>query len=116
MGLIVFISFRLPQKQALYWNLAITTVVSPYIWSWDFVLIFPLLITTFVNHESRWRKVFIGGGYLVCLILSIALKLAGKVSDENTWWIPWFLLITISASFIKTNSIQKTIHSLRKLA
>ena len=44
MAINLLLPFWLPKKPALLWSLALTTIFSLYLWSWDFVLLYPLFI------------------------------------------------------------------------
>lgn len=84
---------RFKNKEILLWSLAITTVISPYIWSWDFVLFYPLMIHYLVKPMVRYKKVSLLIGYLLVLSLFIAQKLGGQTNEFETLWVPWCLLI-----------------------
>ena len=47
--LALFLVSRSGNKVVFLWILALTTVFSPYIWSWDFVLLYPLMIFTMLS-------------------------------------------------------------------
>ncbi|NJL34806.1 MAG: hypothetical protein HC893_14345 [Chloroflexaceae bacterium] len=67
-GLIALIGFglnlrwwwQLPAHDAVLWSLALTPLITPYIWSWDFVLLLPLAITSTKGWMRRlgqgWKR------------------------------------------------------------
>lgn len=99
----LILSLKLPQRNALLWSLALTTVFSPYTWSWDFVLLFPILTYTFSSQKYRLRKLILTGGYILCLFVFFGMKLNGIISDELYWWVPLFLILI---SFVSTTDFK----------
>jgi hypothetical protein len=86
---------KLPTKQAMLWSLALTPLLSPYIWSWDFVLLLPLFISFLFQNTSnsaRWIGI---GGYIVMWAIVINMKLSGDISDHSLWWVSWWLIILV---------------------
>jgi hypothetical protein len=80
-------------KSALLWVLALTTVISPYIWSWDFVLIYPLMIHV-VSEDKPVKKSLLIVPYFLVLCGYVIIKLTDQVNDIYSWWIPWSLLLS----------------------
>jgi hypothetical protein len=91
---------KLPAHQAMMWTLALTILVTPYVWTWDFVLMLPLLVHTLFNHTSRIaRAVWIFGFALTLgLVLQVRIASTEVISDEKFWWIPWGLLAVVLAT------------------
>ncbi len=87
---------RLPAERAMLWSLAWTPLLTPYVWSWDFVLLIPLILWLFFHsRRARW---FIGGGYLACWVL--LLRLNPNMGSDKTWWVPWLLFVFICIGFM----------------
>lgn len=112
-GINLWLWTRLPKRDAAIWSLALTTLVTPYIWSWDFVLLIPLFIRVlFINQQktSTWLIYF---AYISCWGLIAYLKLTGGISDELYWWVPWYLIAFILiSSLIKWPSSRLRHHTL----
>ena len=84
---------------AILWSIALTTIVSPYIWSWDFALLLPLLIDTAARIKTSGARIILLMFYLLCFILStLALQPGHNASDEVLWWIPIVILTGILVS------------------
>ncbi len=82
---------RLPMKNALYWSLALAPLVTPYVGSWDFVVLLPLLIYTYVN--VNWgRKVFLWASYCIAWVLMARIQMLEESHNHYFWWVPlWFI-------------------------
>ena len=83
---------RSGSKGVFLWILALTAVFSPYIFSWDFVMLYPLMIHTMFQIKRVFVDTLLFGGYFLIIIGFISLKLAGKINDVYFWWVPWSLL------------------------
>lgn len=102
--IILVLSFQIwskckPQK-AVLWSLALTAIISPYLWSWDFVLLLPLLLDTAIDLSNSLARLTLLIFYVTCLSISIITLQGGSASDEVLWWFPIILIIGIVASII----------------
>ena len=88
----------LPSRDAVFWSLALTPLITPYIWTWDFVMILPLFISSVFQAKTRASLGVLLGGYIVCWILMAGMKIHGEVSDYFFWWVPWYLVTIIICS------------------
>jgi hypothetical protein len=95
LGLAVFLAMRLDGFEALLWTLAITPLFSPVIWSWDFVLMYPLLVHLALKCESGIAARVIYWGYGVCTVVFILMRFRSVVLDQYTAWVP-ILLIAVA--------------------
>ncbi len=84
---------------AVLWSLALTTVISPYIWSWDFVLLLPLFVYTAIGLSNTIARLLLLIFYIACFILSI-ISLNLVFSDAVLWWFPITLITGIAVSTI----------------
>jgi len=85
-----------PPEQAVLWSLALTPLISPYIWSWDFVLLIPLAAhLIFHSPPARWG---IGAGYVLCWALMLYMDV--NMGSHKTWWIPWILFAFFCMSYV----------------
>lgn len=91
---------KLPKREAVVWSLALTTLVTPYVWSWDFVLLMPLFTSYLYRNHPRSSRWILYTGYVSCWGLIAYLKLAGLTSDELNWWVPWYLTGVVLISII----------------
>jgi hypothetical protein len=101
-GLNFWLWMRLPKREALAWSLALTTIITPYMWSWDFVLLIPLLISYLFREIPRYSSWILYLGFVACWVVLASMKLTGYTSDELYWWVPWYLigLILIANSLV----------------
>lgn len=89
----------LPPRKAVYWSLALTPLATPYIWSWDIALMFPLLLQSLFALSSNRALVLLVSGYVMTWWLSIQVVMQTDGSDHRFWWLPWALLTTILVSY-----------------
>jgi hypothetical protein len=83
-------------------SMAITTLLSPFIWSWDFVLLFPLLVNSYKKNISKGIKLIILVGYLAITVIFITLKIFGYYSDELfIWVVPSTLILLLLANMLQ---------------
>ncbi len=86
---------------SLFWILAITPIFSPYVWSWDFVLIFPLMVFQIFKLAKSKKIILAFIGYFAILILYVIQKLSGQIDDLLYWWIPWGMIgFTVLINFL----------------
>lgn len=85
-------------KTAVLWVLALTTIVSPYIWSWDFVLLIPI----FVDTAIRLSNIFARLTFFIFYLASFSLTLINlqPLGDLGTalWIFPVLLISGIVLS------------------
>lgn len=91
-------------------SMAITTLLSPFIWSWDFVLLFPLLVNSYKINHSKLIKLIIMSGYLVITLVFIALKIIGYSSDELFIWVAPSTLVLL----LLANTLQNKLYPFSK--
>jgi hypothetical protein len=82
-----------PQMAAVL-TLAMTPIISPYLWSWDFVLLFPLIIHFSING-SKLRSTLMILALSIVNIIFWNMRMSGPVSDFINWPIPIILLGSI---------------------
>jgi hypothetical protein len=99
---------RYPPARAVVWSLALTPLVVPYVWSWDFVLLAPLLVRTGFELHSRRARAVLLAGYLACYALLLWLQLAVTPDEFVRWWVPGFLLgVCILSRIAGTRALQR---------
>jgi hypothetical protein len=94
----IWLWIKLPARRAVYWSLAFTTLVTPYIWTWDFVMLFPLFISSLFQAKTKSSMTILLTGYAVCWSFITSFKMRGEVNESLFWWVPWLLMIFIVGS------------------
>lgn len=80
---------------AVAWSLALTALASPYLWTWDFVLVLPLIVHTLGALKTRPGQTLIIAGYALCWVGIVWIRFTSDNSDERFWWIPLLLVSTV---------------------
>ncbi len=88
-----------PHK-AVLWSLALTLLISPYIWTWDFILLLPLV--TEAVFRQGWLSRLTIGGFLVTW--GGILLIGRNFGDPLYWWIPWLMVSLIACGHYSTRS------------
>jgi hypothetical protein len=82
---------KFPPLVAMMWSLGITTIVTPYIWSWDFVLLLPIWIYTFAQVDWK-RKTLLLILYVIAWFGMAQVQALKGSSNDYFWWVPlWFV-------------------------
>lgn len=90
-------------RDSMYWSLALAPLISPYIGSWDFVVLFPLLILTFSQADWK-RKIFLMLSYAVAWRLMALVQMQNSGLNYFFWWVPLWFIGTIILVFDWKNS------------
>ena len=115
-GLNFWLWMRLPKREALAWSLALTTIITPYMWSWDFILLIPLLISYLFREIPRYSSWILYLGFVACWVVLASMKLTGYTSDELYWWVPWYLIgLILIANSLVWSSTNPRINPIVKL-
>lgn len=94
---------KLPIKNAVYWSMALAPLATPYVGSWDFVVLFPLLISTYVNVDWK-RKIFLWIAYCIAWIGMARIQMLEVSHNHYFWWVPlWFIGAIIFVTDWKIN-------------
>ena len=86
---------RMPPRTAMLWSLGLTTIITPYIWSWDFVLLLPIWFHTFTQVNWK-RKIFLSLTYLVGWAGIASIQLSANNNNYGFWWVPLWYMISIA--------------------
>lgn len=91
LSLIYFLWKKLPPVNAMFWSLGLALLVTPYLGSWDFVLLLPILISAF--SQANWkRKLFLVLSYLLAWYGMALIQSMEPSHNYYFWWVPpWFL-------------------------
>jgi hypothetical protein len=93
---VVWLWLRVRPTLAVIWTMALTPLVTPYVWSYDFVLVLPLMTYALFNVQHVFVRVLWLIGAVLIWTPMITLKLAGNTSDEIFWWVPWAVWLLIA--------------------
>jgi len=81
---------------AIIWSIALTTLVSPYIWSWDFTLLIPLFVDSATRLTTHLSRAVLFIFYILSIIFTvISLKQGSVTGDDVLWWFPILIVIGI---------------------
>ena len=111
LGLNIWIWLRIDPEEAIFWSLALTPLVTPYVWSWDFVMILPLFAKTIMSVGNKLALIILGLGYLLCWILMFRINSSDNFSNHLFWWVPWLLLATITGARLIASDRKKFVDS-----
>ena len=90
---------------ALLWTLAITVLITPYVWSWDFVFLLPLFV--YIFSVANWKgRVILLIGYCIIWGSIAIIQTSENFHNSRFWWVP-LALITISAMPYFSPNIKK---------
>ena len=82
---------KFPARVAMMWSLGITTIVTPYVWSWDFVLLLPIWMYTFIQVDWK-RKALLLIFYAVAWYGMALIQAQESSNNQYFWWVPlWFI-------------------------
>lgn len=92
--------------RAYYWSLALTPLVSPYVGSWDFVILLPMMGLTFTGADWK-RKILLALFYILAWMGMASIQMQEVSNNHSFWWVPlWFILS--STILINWKSTKKT--------
>ena len=89
---------RLGPTRGVLWSMALTTLASPYLWSWDFVLLLPLFIDTAARLTNALSRVVLFASWAACLALTLVSNRASGAGDGRLWWLPLVIITGIALS------------------
>jgi hypothetical protein len=99
---------KFDEQTALVWSLALTPLVTPYIWSWDFVLMLPALLWLVVRAKStHGRIVILVGAFLIDAII-VSLRWNKDIADSSQIWIPSALMLVFIISMLADREVNST--------
>lgn len=93
----LWLSWTYPPEESLPWSLGLTTVASPYLWTWDMVLLLPLSLRAVARQRCRLARWLWTLGPIVCWGLILGQRMLTDGSDHWHFWVPWFFLGLILA-------------------
>lgn len=91
--------WKLPARDAVVWSLAFTPLITPYVWSWDFVLLLPLLIQCFFQCSRSFARIVLIIGYIAGWIGMVRVVSNPNFSDDRYWWVTWYCLGVILVAY-----------------
>ncbi len=94
--------WRYSPEEVLPWSLALTTVASPYIWTWDMVLLLPLMLRCLYRQAGVAARAVWAGGMALCFGLAVWIRFnVLTLEDERHHlyaWIPWLIALLVLLS------------------
>jgi hypothetical protein len=105
---------RIDALTAMCWSLFLTLLVSPYAWSWDFVLVLPLWFHLMATGKSWIARGVLLVGYVITWVGTVMIRLGTNSDEINFWWFPWvwlviFMIATLIARKKAANRLQSAI-------
>lgn len=101
----IWLWIAMPAHKAVYWSMALTVLITPYVWTWDFVMLLPLFISSLFQAKSKLSLGILVGGYFICWLWVTSLKAQDIVNESIFWWVPWvFLSFIILSKLVKPGS------------
>lgn len=76
---------------AMVWTLAVTLIVSPFVWSWDQILLLPLIVSLAISLTGREALLW-WTGYAATIMGFIYLRLGTSNVDYLYFWVPWVMV------------------------
>jgi hypothetical protein len=106
---------KLPPCVAMMWNLGITTIVTPYVWSWDFVLLLPIWMYTFAHVDWKRRTLLLIFYAIAWYGMALVQTQEGS-QNQSFWWVPlWFMgtltLVTNWKSELSSRGVTQGMNS-----
>ncbi len=86
---------KLPPLAAMVWSLGLTTIITPYLWSWDFVLLIPGWVFMFSRLDWKGKILLIGAYGAGWLGFAFIQRLPDS-SNDMFWWFPLWFMFTIT--------------------
>ncbi len=80
---------RIRPTLAVIWTMALTLLVTPYMWSYDFVLLLPMMTFTLFQVQRLLARLLWVVVYGLIWWQFFSLRLNSSNSDEIYWWVPW---------------------------
>ncbi|QPC81818.1 DUF2029 domain-containing protein [Phototrophicus methaneseepsis] len=98
-------------RKALIWTLALTPIVAPYTWSWDYVLLMPALIWTLLHLKSPISKTLLCVGYGFVWVATIRIRLLTDGNEIRFWWMSWMILVILGVVWWIDHRIHQKDHA-----
>jgi hypothetical protein len=103
----VMLWLRVQPTLAVIWTMALTLLVTPYVWSYDFVLLLPLMAFTLFQVQHVVSRLLWVVGYGLIWWQFFDLRLNSTNSDEIYWWVPWAMFAMVGACWLVDALIRR---------
>jgi hypothetical protein len=100
LGLNLWLWWQYQAEEVLPWSLALTTIASPYMWTWDFMLFLPLLLRSLHRSRSWAGRAIWGVGLAASWGLTIWVRQVKGPSVQWHFWMPWFFMGFALVSYV----------------
>jgi hypothetical protein len=94
-GINVWLWLRFIPEIAVIWSLGLTAVASPYLFSYDFVLLVPLIAWLIIRSRSLAQRLYLITGWLLSSGLMLWIRVSTDNDDRHYWWFPLFIFAWI---------------------
>ena len=99
-----------PPQIAMLWSLGLTTIISPYLWSWDYVLLLPIWMYIFTQIDWT-EKIILLVVYIIGWVGIAFIQRLENSSNDMFWWIPlWYMLSITLVTRWKTGGLKGDIY------
>lgn len=95
LSFLFYYSYAHNMYDSIILSMAITTLLSPFIWSWDFVLLLPLVISSYKKNNIKIARLIILLGFSAITLFYSVIKISGYNSDDLFIWVPPSILILL---------------------
>jgi len=89
---------------AMVWTLAVTLIASPFVWSWDQILLLPLIVSLAISLTGREALLW-WTGYAAIIMGFIYLRLATSNVDYLYFWVPW-VMVGLAVGILRLNDAR----------
>ncbi len=104
-GVNIWLWLKRSPQEAVIWSLALTPFITPYVWSWDFVMLVPLMAYAVYSFEFKLSFAFLGLAYFLCWRLMLSIILNTDAQESRFWWIPWLIVTAICIGFVVDSQV-----------
>ncbi|RJP48530.1 MAG: DUF2029 domain-containing protein [Anaerolineaceae bacterium] len=94
----IFLWKRFDVIASTYWSLGLALLISPYLGSWDFVTLLPIIVFAFMKSGWKGRLVIVFS-YLLAWYGMAFIQALEESHNHYFWWIPvWFMAVAAVAA------------------
>ncbi len=89
---------------AMVWTLAMTLIASPFVGSWDQILLLPIIVIIAISLTGR-EALFWWAGYAAIIMGFVFLRLATSNVDYLYFWVPW-VMVGLAAAILRLRQVN----------
>lgn len=114
-GLNIWLWLNKRRQDAIYWSLAMTPLVTPYLWSWDFVMVLPLLIKSAFTFKEWWKLGMLISACGLCWLINLHISFRTDISNHRFWPVPWIIFMSIGAVHFSKEILLSTSNDIKPM-